>query len=1716
MKTLIALFMLALLLASPAQAADPAVSEPAGLSANSEFANRLIRQYLRGPVPDSLVDHFEQTAKHLVAIGNLQAALPLAEFLAASRPDSRSHWLQLLDLYQRTGSSLGIDAAGHLLLMARNEQERFEGYLRLYRLHAERKSWKKAREALEKAAAIDSGALIDARIAEIDRILSTASVSRLREGYELEAAVCIDFSVGFAMQPAVDYRRFIRLEPAHDYQLMEEYGNLCIAQLHYGQEYQVEILPGLPVTKEVTLGRGYREPFRIAEREPELSFNSRYYILPFHGEQSVPLTTVNIERADITLQHVNDRNLVEMINSYGLHETLSIRQRDAITGESGSLVWEADLRISRKPDEKVVTAVPLKEHWPDPEPGIYVLTAMEHQEEDEWVYGGSELATQWLVVSDLGLFTLEGKDGLHLFVRSLKDGTPRADVQLRLLSINNKVLGETVTDAEGYARFAPGLLNGKQANQARAVLAYDGGQDFNLLSLDVSAHDFSDRGVAGRLAPGPIDAFLYTERGIYRPGEPVHFSALLRNDQGEILAGLPVMLKLLRPNQSVAEEIALQSDTAGYLQTEIELAPNAPGGSWLFEAWSGDRIVGQKKIQVEDFVPPRIAVDAETSRRVMEVEQPLAIDVSARFLYGGKVEGARVEGEVTIKPVGSPYAEYPGFDFSNPLLSHEPQQFPIEAAETDAEGRASLSFTLPAVETPLPLMASVRLSVYEPGGRPVHRLLTLPVRLHEYAVGIRPRFEGGAVGTGDAAGFDVVLLRHEERAVEQQSLAWKLVHENHLGDWRYIDGKWEYDEKITDAGTVGEGKLLIMPGELGALQLEALPWGHYRLELVDPSGVVTTAYRFESGWYDGGLAGAAPDKLRIALDKAHYNVGETARLHIHPRFSGPALVTVSDSRLLYRQRLVLNRDGDNTIALPTSASWGAGVYVMVTAFRTGMERKDLMPDRAIGVTYLPLDVERHRLDVAIEAPERVNSREELIVPVTISGSSGAPAWITLAAVDEGVLRMTGFETPDALDHFYGKRRMGVEVRDIYGRLIRPEGIPGEFNVGGGAEEEQAAPLNIVRTRKVVSLFSGKLETDSEGRALVHLEIPDYQGELRLMAVAWDGQGRFGTAEQPLRIADSLRAELYLPRFLATGDMAKARLRLVRNETLPAGDYRLSIESDDNILFEESAFGVSVGPDAQPDVLFDRQLVMRAGSRVTPASITVSYDLPDGSRRTQEWRIMVRASGPASFENRTEQLAQNASTHFDDGGREWLSSGVVVHSRALIDRGSLERQLQDYAYRCGEQTTSRGYLGLFAADSSDAGRRDVTRNAIARVLTLQHYTGAFSLWPESLEEDVWLTAYILDFLLEARKAGYQLPDTQLREAVGWLRRQLSRSSIEPEAIFVDSYVLYVLDKAGENVLDDLRYYLDSKSKYFDSAMGAALLGNAIAGHGDSERADRAFRFASERIASGEIKYRHYGSLLRETAAAIALAAEAGRTPTELGADYARLVRFVGERTYLSTQELAWLLRAAHAMEVPPKQFDLLVDGKRLRDLDSWRDSAERPSGLPELANPQADPLWLQFSGRSIRSDATASGGYSIRKRLHRLDGTPLQASALGQNERVVVVLEGTIGKTPGQTPLVVDLIPAGLELENPRLQGVDRLETLEWVGELTPAEYSEYRDDRFVTALEVPDGERAFRIAYVAQAVTGGEFVVPPALIENMYAPEERATSDASRLAVLPQ
>lgn len=1684
----------------------------------SEFAQRLIKQHVRGTVSEKTVASFRGTAEHLVATERFKEAIPLLEFIAANRPGSRSDWLQLQDIYHRTGSKRTIDAATQLLLLARNKQERFEAYLRLYRLHAERKTWNKAKEALVNASEIDSSSLIDARLAEVDKLLASASVSRLRKSYDLPAAFCIDFSKRFVFQESIDYRKYLRLEPAHDFQVKLEYSDLCLAQLEYGQEYKVEILPGMPVSDKLTLGKGYSESFQIDNKESELSFNSRYYILPMHGAQSVPLTTTNIDRADVSLHHVNDRNLVDMINRYGLHETLSLSKQRSIDDENGKLIWNADLRIRHNRNTKQVTALPLKEHWPEPEPGIYVLTAKQHVEDDEWESSSTELATQWLLVSDLGLYSLKGKDGMHLFVRSLKEGTPRSGVTLKLLSINNAVLGEAVTDANGYARFSPGLLAGKKANTARAVLAYDGSEDFNLLSLDAASHDLSDRGVTGRLAPGPIDAFLYTDRGIYRPGEEVHLSALLRNDQGEILADLPVMLKLLRPNQSVAEEMPLTSDMTGYLQTGISLAPNAPGGSWRLEAWSGDRIVGQKKLQVEDFVPPRIHVDVEVDQRVMVQGEAVTFDVSSRFLYGGKVEGAIVEGEVTLKQVSSPYADYKAFDFSNPKLNREPEKFLIDRNETDAEGKVRLAYILPDLETTLPLVAQVRISVYEPGGRPVHRLVTLPVRQADYAVGIKPRFDGRAVGESDAASFDIVLLHHEEPAVEEQSLAYRVVRENHLGDWSYVDGKWKYEEKVMDAETVAEGTVTVLPGELGALQLESLAWGHYRLEITGPVDVVTTAYRFESGWYDSGLTGGPPDKLRIALDKEQYEIGETARLHIHPRFSGPALLTVSDSRLLHQQRLVLDKDGDNTIPIPTSAAWGAGTYIMVTAFRPADAQADLMPNRAIGVIHLSLGSERRRLDVAIDAPERVNSREELIVPVTISGSPDSEAFVTLAAVDEGVLRMTDFKTPDALDHFYGQRRMGIDIKDIYARLIRSEGVPGEFNVGGGGSEESdaAAPLNIVRTRKVVALFSGKLQTDSQGRALVHLDIPDYQGELRLMAVAWDGSGKVGKAEKSLRIADTLRAELYLPRFMATGDKAKVRLRFIRNDAVPAGKYNLRIESDNNVTFDRSEFTVSVPAGDQPDVLFDSQLTMMAGATVTPASITVSYDKADGSRRTQDWQIMVRASGPASYENRTEQLVLNNPVTFDDLGREWLSSEVAVHSHALIDRGPLEKQLRDYAYRCGEQTTSRGYVGLYGDTGLDSGNRQVTRNAIARVLTLQHYTGAFSLWPESFSEDYWLSAYVLDFLLEARKAGYQLPDSQLREGIAWLRRQIARDSIEPDSIFQDSYALYVMNKAGEDVLDDLRYYLDQKTKYFDSPMVAALLGSAIASHGDKARADKAFAFSSERIASGKVGYRHYGSLLRETAAYIALAAEAGRTPTELGSDYARLVRYVGKRNYLSTQELAWLIRAAKAMEVPPKAFDLLVDGRRIEQVDSWEESASSPGGLPTVSNPQADPLWMQFSGRSIRKTATGSGGYSISKQLYRLDGTPLAPASIKQNERVVVVIEGTVGKSPDRTPLVVDLIPAGLELENPRLQGIDTVATLNWLKKRTYTNYTEYRDDRFVAALDIPSGKQKFRLAYVAQAVTEGDFVVPSALIENMYAPEDRATSHASRLDVQPK
>lgn len=1537
--------------------------------------------------------------------------------------------------------------------------------------------------------------------------------------------VCIRFRQPLQDTRALHYEDYVKVEPSIRPAFSVSDDTLCLAGVSYGTAYEVSVLAGLPGLDNERLAVTEHLRVEVGDRAPSLGFRGSSYVLPNVADAGVPLVSVNVERARLQLFRINDRGLVQQVQEGRFLRALDAYELGRVAADYGEAVWQGELEIEGIRNQPATTSIPIREMLPRTVPGVYVLAAEPAEGEMQDWYSR---ATQWLVITDVGLTTLSGRDGLHVYARSLDSGGPLPSVELRLYARNNEELGRAVTDAEGHALFAPGLMRGRAGKAPAAVMAFGPSGDFSFLDLTRPAFDLSDRGVGGRLAPGGADLFLYTDRGVYRPGETVQLAGLLRDGAGKAMTGLPLTLRVLRPDGVEAQKTTVTSPDLGFYRLPLPVSATARTGSWTVLGYldPADDPIGQATFLVEDIVPARIEMSLSTDAASLEADARAEVKVEARYLYGVPAAGLPVKGDVTVRRDDDPYPMHPGYRFG---LADEPVEavrIPLDETRTDAEGKANLELNLGEMpETVQPLQAVVQIEVQEFGGRPVIETLTLPVHDRALALGLKPLFADDQVSEGSEAAFEVIAVLPDGTRAAAQGLSYQFIRENWDYQWFYRDGAWDYEIVVRDEPLYGGqvSATATQPGRVG----RTFNWGRYRLEVYDPVSGAAVSTRFSGGWAATPGIGDTPDRLQVVADKPLYRAGERARVLIKPPFPGQILLSVATDRVLETRTVEATAEGAE-IEVTVDASWGAGAYLLASAFRPRAAGAR-GPGRAIGVAWLGADPAAHTLRVALQVPEAVEPRRRVEIPVRVAGATGS-AYVTLAAVDEGVLQITDFPTPSPQDYFFGKRRLGLEVRDLYGQLIDPhQGRRGQIREGGDISllSRRGAPPP---TLSVVALFSGPVKLDAAGEAAIPLDLPDYNGRLRLMAIAFDSE-RVGSTEAGLVVRDPLVTLASLPRFLATGDSSELTVRL-QNVNAPAGSYGMTFAADGAVQLG-AAGGIrrelSVGAS-----LVERMPIRAAGMGVGRIRLTV--DGPAGFRLEKDWLIGVRAPQLPVVDRvattlrpgQSLELGAEALARFLPGTGEIVSSFSPVPD---LDVPGLLRTLDRYPYGCLEQTTSRampllyvGALGrLWGEDDAPAALRARLQAAIGRVLEMQRFDGSFGLWRPEGGAEPWLTAYAMDFLTRARLQGLTVPETAYGEGLRWLARYGGDERLDDYAsLGVRAYAQFVLASAKAGDLSKLRYLHDNYIKRMPTPLAAAQLGAALALQGEQQRAGDAFRAALSKLDRQRRPLRDYGTTLRDLAATVALMAQSRYGGQDLAPLLERLAGMMAAARYLSTQEQSWLILAAWsaAAAVESKPMRLSVDG-----------APQEPRSTPLHLRPTAGQL---LAGLSVRNDGEAlvwSGqtlmgvpeqdlppmaeGFTIERRYYTLDGAELMPGRVSQSDVLVAVITGASQDDLDHQALVVDLLPAGFELENAHLAGSRLVEELGWLPPLSSTLYSEFLDDRYVAAVDLGPQNREFTLAYIVRAVTPGSYRLPAVEVEDMYQPRYRARTEMSSVTIAP-
>ncbi|MDR1708277.1 MAG: alpha-2-macroglobulin family protein [Candidatus Accumulibacter sp.] len=1445
-------------------------------------------------------------------------------------------------------------------------------------------------------------------------------------------------------------------------------------------------------------------------------------------------------------------------------------------------VFAGRFPTEKKANRRSVTFIPVETIPALREPGVYIAVM---SQPNRFRY---EYQTTYFYVSDLGLHLRQyaGK-GADAFVTSLVNAQAVPGAEIEWLGADGRALARARTDTEGRANFA------EWPREARVVTARRGRQ-LSLIALKEPALDLAEFDVGG-LSSSATRLFAYSGRNLYRPGERFDVSVLARDADGMPVPAQPIQALLRRPDGK-AQWTAMwapQEKFAGYYRQTVELPADAATGFWNLELRADPadkRPATAMRLSVEEFLPERMKLDLSTDAERLDAVPGGGvwnIGVAGAYLSGAPAAGNKLLGVVNAEPQRNPLAQtLPGFVFGDADEEKVHSRVELDEMTLDDEGKSAVAVDLVPVQgRHSPFTVRATLSLLESGGRPVVRSIERVWWPAAALVGLRPMFNGAYARQGAPVEFEIVRADASGKLSGNRVLPLRLFRENRHYYWRFDDQRG-WHSGYTETDELAQTAQVTIPAAGRGKFSVPVQYGRYRVEVLDPETGLTARFRFYAGWYarEDETQGVRPDRVAMKLDKPAYADGETVRLTLTPPHAGEALVTVEGDRLLWLKRLSVGA-GPTTIDIPLDKAWKRhDLYVTAMVLRPGgtasRSGAGATPARALGLVYLPLDRAARKLGVALEAPKKMEPERALKVKVKVKPETSPPAaspavaaksggkagkgkigknakaaapekaapaaspgvrtaMVTLSAVDVGILNITNYASPDPFGFFFGKLRYGQDLYDIYGRLIeKMAGRKGKLKWGGDATAQ--ASRNLPQKVRLVDLFSGPVTLDENGEAEISLPVPDFNGALRLMAVASSDES-FGMAETEVVVGAPLIVELATPRFLSAGDSARLSLD-VQNMAGEDQDVKITVANSGGLVIRDGEHGFPL-KDKQKRVLV---IPIEAGTAngLTEIEVAIRSQRVDLKRR---FALQVQPPTPRQTILRRYAIAPGETLNIQDAGLSGLLPATVAASLSVSDRTPIDiknavRGLLMYPYGCAEQTTSSAYPHVFV-DEDDARRfglkpftlaqrASMLDKAMSKLAGMQGVSGGFSLWGGSVSEyQYWLSAYVANFLLDARENGFNPPAEMEKKALDFLLRGLQegvaglpagevvydRDSVWRDPRYagagrfgVLAYGAYVLARQGKAPLSTLRQMFEARSRAY-SGLSLVHLGIALKLMGDDARAQEAIAAGIPRgRIAGNQWWGDYGSDLRDAAMIYVLLERHGINPAGRDNLVMQVAGQLEGKQYLSTQEkLAVFLLGRGFARQPTGQWsarlsnrDAALEGRGT--LFAELTANELATGVT-LKNTHTQRLFaeLNVSGNPAAAPPARREFFDIQRAWYDAKGQPIGNRPLYVGESLIVHVRVKPGGYHANA-LAVDYVPAGVEIENANLvQGegnnleIDGIDMNQALLD-TRVKHREFRDDRFVAAFRANGSP--IDLFYRVRVVTPGHFVMPPSYAEDMYQP----------------
>ncbi|MGF1559343.1 MAG: alpha-2-macroglobulin [Flavobacteriaceae bacterium] len=1313
-----------------------------------------------------------------------------------------------------------------------------------------------------------------------------------------------------------------------------------------------------------------------------------------------------------------------------------------------------------------------------------------------------------LLATDLGVTIKKGVNKSYFIaVNDLLNTKPIAGAKITFFNFQQQPLGNTVTDAEGTAIFDSGQL-------AYFAVAESNGQKNYIKLNDGNALSVSKFNVSGSVLQKGIKGFIFGERGVWRPGDELFLSFMLNDNANPLPAKHPLKLELLDPYNKVVHREINTNGLNNFFHFNIKTDQNAPTGNWLAKVSVGGASF-TKTLKIETIKPNRLKIKTNFTTEILNGAKPIQGDMEVNWLHGAIAKNLKADITAKFNTTTTTFKNFPGYVFDDPTRSFSAEDQVVFDSKIDEEGKAVFSIN-PQLNSKAPgmLNAAFITKVYENGGDFSTDVLTKTYSPYSTYIGLNtPKGDQarGMLLTDVKHKFEVVSVDEKGNPKATKNLKvsifkvnWRWWWDTSADNLSAYSGS-EYRELIFDKGisTDASGKASF------DFELKYPDWGRYLVRVEDPNGghaTGKTIYIDWPGWAGKSRKGdpSAATMLVFSTDKETYNVGETATVTFPSSFGGRALVTIENGSEVLESLWVETVEGETIFKLPISALYTPNVYINIASLQPHANTKNSSPIRMYGVTGIGVENQATKLQPQIAMPEVL--RPEETITVKISEKNKKAMTYSIAIVDEGLLDLTRFQTPDPWSTFYAKEALGVKTWDVYDDVIGAFGgrIDQVFAIGGDGELAGAKNKKANRFEPMVVHLGPFSLNDGETKAH-QIKIPKYVGSVRTMVIAGDAKKEaYGQTEKTTPVRKPLMILASLPRKITPGEKVTlpvtvfAMEKKVKNVTLKIKqDKAFTVEGNltQSLTFAQPDEQMAYFQLTVADFTGIGKVIVEASGGGETASFEIPLDVVNPNPVTSEVTEII--------------LEANASQTIT-----LETFGVVGSNTAEIEFSTLPpmnfngrmKYLVQYPHGCVEQTTSAAFPQLFLTDIFDvdaAKKKAIQQNidrGIKRLGGFQRPNGGFSYWAGQNNTNDWGTTFAGHFLLEAEKKGYVLP---IGFKSNWVKYQQDVAkqwrSGNDHSDLAQAYRLYTLALSGNADVASMNRLRESNDISNEAKFRLAAAYGLI---GQASVAQKILSGAKLDVENDKFYDYTYGSSDRNRA--MALETYVVLKDMAKAQDLAKTIaKRLAEKQWMSTQSTAYSLLAmakfAEMIGGKGVKASITVNGKTDR-ISTEKTLANSVIAVKEgnnsilLKNEVGSTVYVSVVNSGILpvgEEKTVQKNLSAQMVFKGRDGTRLDPSKITQGTDFVA--EVTLTNTSSndlKDMALTEIFPSGWEIVNTRFTDF---------GEFAQNEvtYTDLRDDRANFYFDMKCNEtKKFRILLNASYL--GSYYLPGIQAEAMY------------------